>query len=550
MGVILENIKRRLLGTTRPRAAAERSGGDGGGGGSSGSEEARALVQAASPQPALPTQWPAALQRSPAATAALALVSPRHVTLGGLPGELAALEQRFAALPRHRSFSKEQLQRCLAAKPNPGPQAAAKAAGRSPRRLAKGVKRPAPIRPQLRKQTSGRSTGIAAAAAAAVMAPPAATAAAPAAAALQSPPSPADTKLSRLANLWQQQTRRPAGGGLDASPGAASLLEWEASEPPAAGGLLHEASNWTVAHTQSAEAELEAGKFAGQDGWHSARQQEQQQLAAMMTPQVVAAAAEHAQPAYSWLDSGRHNREQQQHRIGAGAGGSSARRGSRSSSSSSSKSSTWRSSDLLLPPLLEGGQWEREVHRATPPAARPAAAAVSPPARSPLPIQRLSWSGLPADLLSLRESASLARQGQPGRPPLPKRRAQSVQEPAEAGRGMPNGSSGPQAQPRMQPAATAAGAQAAAAEAGHVDVLLPAASASALPAAELSEGAKRLAALRRQRRTGWHSDFASSVPSWRYSQVGRRCSCLEMRDHGAQGTLAKSGPAPPQTAYR
>jgi hypothetical protein len=523
MGVILENIKRRLLGTTRPRAAAERSGGGGG-----GREAAWAVVQAASPQPALPAQWPAALQHSPAATAALALVSPRHVPLGGLPGELVALEQQFAALPRHRSFSKEQLQRCLAAKPPSGSQAAAKAAGRSPRRLVKGVKRPAAVRPQLRKQTSGRSTGIAAAAAA-VLAPPAAPAAAAAAAGAALPTSHADIKLSRLANLRQRQARRPAGGGPEASPGAASLLDWEASEPPAAGGgLLQEASTWTVAHTESAEAELEVGTD-GQHGWHSARQQQQQhQLAVMLTPQVVAAAAERAQAAQFQLDSGGHNREQQQHVDGGSVdgGGSTSRCSRKSCSSSSSR----RSSDVHLPPMPAGVQWEGEVSREAPPTARPSAAAAPPPARSPpLPVQRLSRSELPADLLSLRESASLARQGQPGRPPLPKRRAQSVQEPAEAGRAVPIGSSGPQAQPCMQHAAAAAAATAEGAEeAGQADVLppaagasaAPAAGASAAPAAELSEGTKRLAALRRQRRTGWHSDFASSVPGWRYSQVG------------------------------
>lgn len=514
MGALLLSIKRRLLGSTSGKREVPAAG------------EATAGAETLRPSASPPQPAPARLP----------LPTPRRVPLGGLAAELASLEQRFAALPQHQPASKEEVRARLAALQaspagkgsaalTPPPPAATKAGakapqagGRSPRRLGKGTRRPAAAcKPWVD-----------------VVPPPAASPEPPPAAAAANPPALAaqPSKRSKLANLKQRQARRSAEGGAWSSPGGgdgAGLLSPQASEGPEAAPPRQQLSGWfsdgpvSVSETEGSElseAPHSAGAF----------------LRPRLTPHVLTAAARRASTA-----------SQPRSRLASEAGGSDA--GSRprrtTSGSSGGRQSTsgdsggelgltlapWAaqtdsqhgfmpasqllargSSSAGAPPELDmqaQQRWPSGRSAVVAAGAEPQSAAPpsqpqgdDAPARSGILMQRLSQAELPADLLSLRDSASLARrQSLSGRPPLPpRRRAQSLQESQAAGAGE----------------APAAGSAQQAAMHGA-----PSSGGQELVALS-GEDSGPVAVPRRQRR-GWLSDFAAAVPGWRPSQVGLIC---------------------------
>lgn len=490
MGPILEGIKRRLLGTSRSQRGLE------------------------APQPAPPPLQPPAPdapRRNPGA-AALPSPTPRRVALGGLGQQLDALQrlqQQFAELLQHhqsatKALGRDGLARLAARWPLPEDAAAPAAASQPAQPDAKALRRPgkAKQRARARKEPWVDTWLPPAGEEAAAAAPGAATepGAAPLeaeASAFAASPAPAAARQAKLAQLKQRQARRSAEG----SPGAGGrLLGAEASEGPL---LLQEAgSQWAGAHWRRSSEGSDA------QGLRSA----QPDLADQLTPQVLAAAAQRSRPPSQQASeaSWRSNAP-------------------RSSMLGSSRRTTMRSSsqgsDLGLPPAdwgaLAPAPAGGEQARTPPPVPvasgrssqqegaveldagshtlRPDAQPPASTARPSLLLPRLSGGGVSPDVLSLRESAALVRRGShAGRPPLPpKRRAQSVQESeaAEAGGSL-----------AVLPLADEAGT-----------------AAASSPAAELSDGARRLAALRRRRQPGWQSDFGVAVPGWRYSPVRRPC---------------------------
>lgn len=521
MGALLLSIKRRLLGS------------------SSGKREVPADATADAD-----AEVPAPPGASTSPPARLPLPTPRRVPLGGLAAELSLLEQRFAALPQHQPTSKEGVRARLAAlQSSPTAEGAAgsigaasalpvaaaaaarvdgkpsKAGGSSPRRLAKGNRRPAAARkpwvdvapppaasPEPPALTAAASVLSVASDIAAALAPPA-------------------HLHSKLANLKRRQARRSAEGGAWASPGGGEdLLSPQASEGPEA-AAQQQPSGWLSDRPLSGSG-TDGSELS--EGPHSARAF----LLGRLTPRLLAAASRRASTA-------SQPRSRLASEAGSNEGGGRARRRSSEGSSRGRTSSSDGSGELgltlspwaapaaseptpqlparhtssagALPDLGTQAQqrWPAawtpaaagaEAQEATPPSQPPGG---SSPARSTTTLmQRLSQADLPADLLSLRDSASLARrQSLSGRPPLPpQRRAQSEQEAPLA--------QGAEEAPAAMPVGPGAAGQDA--------------------AAGSNEGAERVAVPRRQRR-GWLSDFATTVPGWRAgraSQVSldiRRC---------------------------
>lgn len=492
---LLQTIKRRLLLGGRSRAAPEpRQGAQ------------PAAAPASPPQPTQPpTSWSPQLQRveqaSPGAQV-LALATPRRILLGTLPAELAALEQQYTALPAHRSPSKEQLHTLLLAAKSPVLEMAAPAPGgatgkqasRSPRRLAKATKRQG-TRLQLRKQPSAAKSRMAVAEAVSAVAEEPAMEAAVAA---EVGGGSAASKQSSIDRLRQHQAHASAGD----QPGSNTA---NSSQPAGAEAGTKPAQG----QGQDSRAGFRGGERAQSTGAEQADQQEvgwggtqERPLAARLTPRVLAAAAQ------------RVAAQQQPDVVGRAGGGElgiSAEVAQQPRSASNSHSSgdlgialapwaasgtpTGHGSDTRLPELPAqrlsgGGLAEGRRSLATPPIGQPSP--VSPAGRSPLLMQRPPRAQLPADMLSLRESASLVRLGQATRQPLHSRRARSVQEWAPAQEEAPPASSSAALPVATLPSRATAMAADAAQQARP-----PTQPASS----ELSQGAKRLAALRRQRRS-------------------------------------------------
>lgn len=502
MGALLDSIKRRILRSNSKQEAAPRA---------DAAPAAAPPRQSASPLP-------------PSSAASMTLASPRRIALGGLPDELAALQQRFAALPHHQSSSREALQTRLAAAHAATAEAAAPEPNsrpdpRSPRRLVKGGKRPGAGRAARRHSPASNSLPAA---------EPPVAAAEPAVAAANAeelseslaataPGDHAAAQRSKLAHLKQRQARRSAEGQPEASPRVTSgLPEPETSSASTAALGADEPRRrwrWTDGHSTNGLTDTELS-----DGPHTAHMYR----AAGITPRVMAAAAERAQPrarpaseaaatgqvrrtfdsttVSSRRTSSRHGGSDLGETLAPWAGVAST---PPLPAAAKSRSST---TEERLPELPSRAEWQRAGESSVraeaagealvlPPleVLPPAATTSSTRAFTPL-MQELSHD-LPADLLSLRESASLAhRRSQAGRPPLPTiRQAQSAQAEEPAVMALPGDI------PPVQPVKGAAGS---------------------VHGAGVGDSAQRLAALRRQRHPGWHSDLISSVPSWLCSQVG------------------------------
>lgn len=505
MGGLLEAIKRRLRTSSRVEG---RQG----------------------PPSAVPPPQPPPPSTSPAA--GLTLASPRRIALGpAWAEELAALQHRFAALPQHQSPSREALRTRLAQAAAGHPAAEDAGPAPTPRR---GTKRP-PVARAARKQPAASHTErpawqpVAATAAAADTGADADTEEAseePAALPERAAPDPAAAQRSKLARL--KQARWSAEGAPGRSPRVTGgLPEAEASSASLTlplGEVREPSGRWTLGQSSATQAEPAGALLSVQPG-----------LAVRLTPRVLAAAAERAQP--------------RSRPASEAAAGSPAQRSTAVSSAASSRRTTTATSHAStdlgltlapwagaagtpplpanshrtssasehLPELPSRSQWrassQQQPTTSTGASAADASTVLPLLARGTSPLlQRLSRADLPADLLSLRESASLARQkGQAGRPPLAtRRRALSAHTPAEneAGGDAPVLAGLDQSASPAAPG-LADGAAALAREAGA------------------SSTAQRLAALRRQRRPGWHSDFPAAVPGWPFSQVGS-FACLQV----------------------
>lgn len=521
---MLASLKRRLLRTSHPAPA---------GGG--------ALPPPPPPQPT-PPQPPPPPQPS-----------PRHHV--DLRGQLAALHLQFAALPppRANQHSAEVLQALEALKARfppadgdavarPPPPLAAplppprKRAARSPqRRMNRSATLPAARpaagrRPAWRDPTVEREAGGAGESSEPAEAPPQPVAAA--APAETSGAGPSAAARPKLAALKRRQSR-PSDAHPGPSP-AAPLLPGDGE----ANG------HWTAEARRTASgggAELSAALT-------SMPARPRCYLASRITPRVLAAAAERAPAPASSLppsgdplapESGRPDTGLWRRTISSGGG---SRRGSLTGGDSDLWAGLAPAVSRATTPAAQGGasplvpaagcsrrgisqpelEWRGQGQQARPAtreggaqaeaaaagggqAGRLQAAAASASPSGTVQLQRLPRHELPADLLSLQESASLARQSQVGHPPRPpprrvQRKAASAQE-----------------EPVAEAPAVAA---VAAADPG---------------AAPGTRAAQRVAALRGQRRGGWQSDFPAAVPSWRFSQ--------EEEPSGALPPLAAQPPA-------
>lgn len=565
MGV-LEGLKRRLLGGSnrgaRPDAAelARRAG-------SAAPEACAATLRAEANLP--PAQWHASQHAStcshpsPLATA-LELPSPRRVPLGGLPSQLAALQQRFAELPHtHQSPSRAALAARLAAArhgasttQNAGKTPAKAAAGSSPRKGALRGGKLAVRRPTLRSSASLRRHGSAASAAA-EQAGIALSAASQSPAV--SPVAGSALKRSKLAHLKQRQALRSADGSRPAtgaaSPGHSSLpgpAAPESSYASSVGRMEAGASvdSWTgaLSRTQSEEAGAwtkaaappQQGQHkttwsgaagAGYEGEKQPTPGEQHRLP-MLTPRVLAAAAQQAQvpdlTAQPQSRPGTHAAGGRLdpltataptvQRIGTSTSGSQhsmrnrlsshselgltlapwAADGSQFSSHAQGTALNGSAVQLPLPSSVQRAEAAAvplglAALQEAAPAGQSAGAARAEAEVHSSAVQRQRLSArheLPLDLLSLRDSASLARSRSlaPGLPLLARRRACSAQEASSEAVAAGHSAAG------CQPAAAAAAASKQAAGEGRA--------------------ARQLPALGRQRRPGWNSDFAGVVPGW------------------------------------
>lgn len=507
MGALLDGIRRRLLGTPRPTAAAPPPPAE---------DEA----------PAAAAEPPAEL--SPAAPASCALPSPtpRRAPIAGLPGleqQLSALERRWARLPPQPVATKAGVRAQLAAWTSQGSAASTapvavkseptiKAAAK-PKRAGRAARPPwvGAGPPALPEQPAGAPWP--ARASTLQGEPHAAINSAPSSADAATKPSPG----SKLAALKQRQARRSSEGGSPGLPGGGlgqvggqtlpARQPWRSTST--SGGV--DDACW-ISGSEAAELCGEGDAF----------------LAQRLTPRVLAAAAQRAQPGSRRTTdaSGASSR----HRLSVHS--SSSRRTSSAAElgltlapwasptpalaagggeGTCTPPAVWAACSSSQEPPLEGyaqRQWLGRMSHSPPAAAQveqghsaPPLPAQPPGTLPPWPatlMQRLSRSEMPSDLLSLRDSAGLARrQSLAGRPPLPpKRRAQSVQETRGSEAGSP-------AEPAMPSCASE--------------------SLGAAGSAEPGKGAKRLAVLhatRRQRSAGWLSDFSSAAPCWRASQVG------------------------------
>ncbi|KAL4426861.1 hypothetical protein ABPG77_006647 [Micractinium sp. CCAP 211/92] len=518
-------------------------------------------------------------------TAALELPSPRRIPLGGLPSQLAALQQCFAGLPQHtrqHMNSRAALAARLAAARHGGATAhavgkapAKAAASRSPRKGAVRAGKTALRRPVYRSSAALRRQGSGTAAnAASVSAKQIANAALTAG---QSPalvpaagPMLRRSKRSKLAHLKQRQALRSADGSRPAT-GVASPHQGSFSQPAAPdSSCASSAANleagvsvdsWTrdVSCTQSeaAEAATQAGRWEAaslqqQGSWVSqtadaeCKGEEQtapgkQHPPPKLTQRVLAGAARRApgpdlpaQPqskrdmvgstpalrtatvlpvqciASSSSDSrhhSRHGRKSSHSELGLTlapwAGEASQRLSSDAAQGGMIHPGAARppllgwvqSADAAAVPLAAAAQQARvPALQPTRPAQPEEEVPDRLPAHSPSSAaerQRLSARHeLPPDLLSLQDSASLARSRSvaTGLQPLSHRRARSMHE---AGR-----------------KALAAGPSAA----GPLNAAT--AGAASNQAAGVGRGAGQLPALGRQRWPGWNSDFAGVVPGW------------------------------------
>lgn len=524
-------------------------------------------------------------------TAALELPSPRRIPLGGLPSQLAALQQRFAGLPQHTPHTKSRAvlaARLAAARHGSSiahavSKAPAKAAAsRSPRKAAVRGGKTALRRPVFRSSATLRRQGSAAAANAACVSAKqndnaALTAGQSPAFVAAAGPMLRRSKRSKLAHLKQRQALRSADGSRPAtgvaSPHQGSFSQAVAPDSSCASSAASleakvSVDSWThdVSCTQSeaAEAATQAGRWEAtslqqQESWLAqtadaeCKGEEQaapgkQHPPPKLTPGVLAGAARRApvpdppaQPQSKQDTVGgtsalrtatvlpvqciASSSSESRHHSGHGSQGSHSELGLTlapwAGEASQQLSSDAAQGGITHPgaarPQLLGWVQSADAAAVPPAAAAPQARvpALQPtghaqpeeevpdrlPAHSPSSAaerQRLSARHeLPPDLLSLQDSASLARSRSvaPGLQLLSHRRARSMHE---AGR-----------------KALAAGHSAA----GPCNAAT--AGAASNQAAGEGRGAGQLPALGRQRWPGWNSDFAGVVPGWQPpGQVG------------------------------
>lgn len=481
MGHILQNIKRRLmLGGSKSRAPT------------AGAQQPQPVVTATDPLPppgpASPATWSSLRSgQNPADTKQTQPMKslPRRIPLGTLPAELAALEQQFASLPLHRPPSKEQLQsRLVAARPPSRAQEKAHSIAGSKQVSSKQFQRVA------KSTSSAHSVGGEAS-------KPAATgwrarARGKADAKLQTPVASNAAVRSHTASEEQQQ--------LAALPTSSSRPLSAVPHSSAPHNAAHSSgATWQAAkRLHKAEADEPLLSAAGRGGMGS------NTAPVMPTAVVEARQLEVASETYR-------------------GGRSGFKINSTGSSSSSSgeldlgldpRAGAGGATGLMPSSISQPSGPPEQPHgrRSTPPAASILQTAHESSTLLPQPSPR---SELPPDLLSLRESVARAQRGRATATPLCTRRAASVQEEAAARvwTASGDGSAGLEPSSLPRPPATA-GAN-----------LSAKAAASSLPQqpppGELSRGAKKLAALRRQRRSDWLSDFGGSGPGCQPSQVRR-----------------------------
>jgi hypothetical protein len=483
MGHILQNIKRRLmLGGSKSRAPT------------AGAQQPQPVVTATDPLPppgpASPATWSSLRSgQNPADTKQTQPMKSlrRRIPLGTLPAELAALEQQFASLPLHRPPSKEQLQsRLVAARPPSRAQEKAQSIAGSKQVSSKQFQRVA------KSTSSAHSVGGEAS-------KPAATgwrarARGKADAKLQTPVASNAAVRSHTASEEQQQ--------LAALPTSSSRPLSAVPHSSAPHNAAHSSSaTWQAAkRLHKAEADEPLLSAAGRSGmWQESN-----------TAPVMPTAVTEAHQLKAARDTSRGGRTS----FKVSSSGSSSSSSGELSLRLDPRAGAGGASGLMPSSISQPSGPPEQSHGRRP---TPAAASRSQTAHesSTLLPQTSPRSELPPDLLSLQESAARAQRGRATGTPLLARRAASVQEEAAARvrTASGDGSAGLEPSPVPRPPATA-GAN-----------LSAKAAASSLPQqprpGELSRVAKKLAALRRQRRSDWLSDFGGSGPSCQPSQVRR-----------------------------